>query len=150
MENRFVVSHLTLKILAALVWIGGGLALVRKAIELLLEAAHLRPGSLGPWVAAATGMLVGSVLALVLFRRSCRKNLTRIASLKAPKIWQFYRPGFFLALTFMIAAGATLSHLAHEHYSFLLAVAALDLHIGTALLGSSSTYWQERASAVMQ
>ena len=143
--HRWTVSHRTLNILAALVWIGGGLALGRKAIALLLEAASLQPGSPGPWVAAAAGLLVGGVMTVILFRRSCRKNLARIAALETPRIWQFYRPGFFVALAVMITSGTILSRLAHGHYAFLVAVAALDLHIGTALLGSSTVYWEQGA-----
>ena len=86
-------------------------------------------------------------MAMVLFRRSCRKNLARIAALQNPKIWQFYRPGFFVALALMIATGSILSRLAHGHHIFLLVVATLDLHIGTALLASSSVYWEERSFA---
>ena len=44
----------------------------------------------------------------------------------------------------MIAAGATLSRLAHGNYGFLIGVAILDLSIGTALLGSSFIYRQKK------
>jgi hypothetical protein len=52
---------------------------------------------------------------------------------------------FFLAL--MISAGATLSRVAQDNYLLLCAVAALDLTIAVALLGSSYVFWQQKAFA---
>ena len=80
-----------------------------------------------------------------IFSKSCRKNLDRIAALEQPKVWQFFRPGFFLALAVMIAAGASLSRLAQGSYPFLIAVATLDLALAVALLGSSIVFWQRKA-----
>ncbi|MFQ5421433.1 MAG: hypothetical protein ACE5EY_13845, partial [Anaerolineae bacterium] len=91
------------------------------------------------------GLFFGGLKAYYIFRKSCRKNLERIARLEAPKIWQFYRPGFFLALALMITLGATLSRMASGNYPFLIAVAILDFSISFALLGSSIIYWQHRA-----
>ena len=65
--------------------------------------------------------------------------------LPQPQLWQFFRPGFFVALAAMIAAGATLSRLAQGSYPFLLTVAALDFSLSTALLGSSLVFWQRKA-----
>ena len=50
-----------------------------------------------------------------------------------------------LALAVMIAAGATLSRLAHGHYPLLIAVATLDLSLAVALLGSSTVFWKQKA-----
>jgi hypothetical protein len=141
------VSSRSLVILAALVWYIGGIVLLAKGVDLLTEAAGLRPGQAWPWLAVGTALLLGGLKARFLFNKSCEKNLSRIAALDAPKIWQFFKPGFFAALALMILAGATLSRLAHNQYFLLLGVAALDLGIATALLGSSHVFWREKAFA---
>ena len=141
----FVVSARTLNILAALVWLIGGFVLSVKGASLLVEAVLLRSGWFWPGLAIATGLVTGVIQGRLLFVRNCHKNLDRIAALEQPKIWQFYRPGFFVALAAMIATGAALSRLAQGSYPFLLAVAALDLSLSTALLGSSLVFWQRRA-----
>ena len=137
--------HRTLKILAVLVWIIGGVMLIRKGGELLVEAYELNATSAWTWIAVAIGVFLGSLKSKYLFVKSCRKNLTRIDTLEQPKLWQFYRPKFFLFLTLMIATGVILSRMAHGSYPFLLSVAALDISIATALLSSSVVYWQEKA-----
>jgi hypothetical protein len=139
------VSSRSLTVLAALVWHVGGIVLLVKGISLLTEAAVLRPGLAWPWVAMGTALLLGGLKAGFLFNKSCEKNLARIAALDPPKIWQFFKPGFFVALALMILTGATLSRLAHNHYFLLLGVAVLDLGIAIALLGSSHVFWREKA-----
>ena len=138
-------SHRTLKILAVLLWLIGGVMLIRKASELLFEAHALQSTSPWIWFAIALGFLLGSLKAKYLFRKACKKNLARIDALQNPKLWQFYRPNFFLFLAIMITTGATLSRLAHGNFPFLFSVAVLDLSIATALLGSSIVFWQEKA-----
>ena len=139
-------SPLTLNILAAAVWVLGGIVLLFKATELLAEASKLNPAHVWwPVIAAITGIVIGRIKAKFLFDKACKKNLDRIAALPNPKLWQFFRPGFFLALAIMIAAGATLSNLAYGNFPFLLAVATLDLTISVALLSSSIVFWQEKA-----
>ncbi|MFQ5577574.1 MAG: hypothetical protein ACE5G8_11385 [Anaerolineae bacterium] len=142
-----VVSARTLNILAAGVWFVGGIVLVLKGSSLAGEAGALRPGLLWPWLAVLTGLAAGGLKARYLFSRSCRKNLRRIATLKSPKVWQFFRPKFLFFLTLMILAGSTLSRMAHGSYPFLCAVAALDISIGVALLSSGAVFFQERAFA---
>ncbi len=142
-----VVSARTLKFLAAAIWYIGSLILVYKGSQLLLEADALRPGLVWTWIAVATGVLLGALKAKYIFNRSCRRNLRRIDSLEMPRIWQFYSPGFFTALAAMIAAGATLSRLAHGNYPFLIGVAVLDIAIASALLFSSHVYWLRAAAA---
>jgi len=139
------VSKRTLNILAGVVWYAGGVALLRKAVSLLLEAHALRPDQEGPAVVVAVGLLLGAAKARFLFSRSCRRNLARIAELVDPKVWQFFKPGFFVALAVMILSGALLSRLAQVNYPLLCAVAALDLTIAVALLSSSYVFWQRRA-----
>jgi hypothetical protein len=119
--------------------------LLLKGTSLLVEAQVLRPEGDWPRVAAVTGLVVGGLKALLLFSRSCRKNLARIDALNPPRIWQFFRPGFFLALAAMITLGATLSRMAHGSYPFLIGVGILDLAIGVALLVSSIVFWKEKA-----
>jgi hypothetical protein len=142
-----VSTRSLLKMLAAVVWVGGGVALLLKGGRLLAEADALRPALAWPWLAVFVALLVGGLKARFLFRKSCERNLARIASLEQPKVWQFFRPGFFAALAVMILVGTTLSRLAHNHYAFLIAVAVLDLGIAIALLGSSYVFWTGEASA---
>jgi hypothetical protein len=136
------VSHRTLNILAALVWYIGGIVLLIKGSNLLLEAELLQPDKHWPWTAAITALLIGGIKAKFLFSKSCRKNIARIAALDQPKLWQFFRPVFFLFLLLMIMTGAALSYLAHGNYPFLLGIAALDFAIAIALLGSSYVFWK--------
>jgi uncharacterized membrane protein len=138
------VSNRTLNFLAAAVWYIGGMVLLIKSSSLLAEAHELRPQQAWTWISIVAGLTIGGLKSKYLFVKSCRKNLFRIAALNNPQIWQFFRPGFFLALAAMITLGATLSNMAHHNYPFLCAVAALDLTIATALLGSSYIFWQER------
>lgn len=140
-------SHRTLKVLAVMLWLIGGVMLARKASELLVEARILDTTSPWIWITILIGIILGGIKAKYLFRKSCKKNLIRIDALPEPKIWQFYRPFFFVFLALMLAAGATLSRLAHGNFPFLLSVAALDLSIATALLGSSFVFWEEKAFA---
>ena len=140
-----VVSTRSLRILAALVWYVGGIVLLLKGGSLLIEAGALKPELDWPWLAAVAGLLLGGLKAKILFSKSCQKNLDRIAALGRPRIWQFFRPGFFVFLTIMILAGATLSRLAHNNYPLLIGVAILDLSIATALLGSSYVFWKPKA-----
>ncbi|KAA3664454.1 MAG: hypothetical protein DWQ04_05665 [Chloroflexi bacterium] len=148
----FSASKRTLKWLAAAIWIIGGIVLLLKANSLLTEAYALHVNALNIWLAAAGGVAFGGVKSFFLFRKSCRRNLTRIAELERPKIWQFYRLKFFFLLVVMITTGATLSRIAHGNYPFLLGVAILDLSIGVALLSSSVLYGEvafRRITAVL-
>jgi hypothetical protein len=143
----FTVSARTLNILSALVWYGGGIALLLKGRSLLAEAEALNPAQPWPWLGAAVALLLGALQAKFIFAKSCKKNLDRIAALERPKVWQFFRPGFFFFLALMIAAGATLSRLAHQSYTWLIAVAIIDWIVAASLLGSSYVFWQQKAFA---
>jgi hypothetical protein len=136
-----IVSARTLNILAALVWYAGGVALLLKGTSLLYEARLLRPDSAWPFFAGAAGVTFGVLKAKFLFSKACRKNLLRIASLSEPKPWQFYRLRFFAVLAFVVWGSARLSSLIHGDYLFLILMAALDLSISIALLGSSYVFW---------
>lgn len=139
------VSARTLNILAATVWYVGSLVLLLKAGSLLAEAKLLNPNLFWLWMSMGTGLVIGGLKAKYIFSKSCKRNLARIAALEQPKPWQFFKPGFFLGLALMITAGATLSRMAQGNYPFLLAVAALDLTIAIALLGSSVMFWKQGA-----
>jgi len=110
----FIVSHHALKNLAALVWYVGGIVLLIKGGSLLLEAELLQPDKHWPWTAAIVALLIGGIKAKFVFSKSCRKNLDRIAALDQVKIWQFFRPVFFLFLLLMILIGGALSTLGHR------------------------------------
>ena len=139
------VSARSLNILAALVWYVGGIVLLLKGGSLLGEAVSLQPGLLWPWIGVGIALLAGALKARFIFRRSCEKNLARIAALEQPRAWQFFKPQFFLFLVCMVSAGAAMSRLAHGRYPWLIAVAALDLALAVALLASSTVFWREKA-----
>jgi hypothetical protein len=141
------VSRRTLNILAAVVWHIGGFVLLIKGFSLLLEADSLRPEQNWQWIFVVVALLLGGLKARFLFSKSCRKNLARIETLDQPRIWQFFRPRFFLMLALMILTGAMLSRLAEGHYQSLIGVGALDLSLAIALLGSTIVFWQQRAFA---
>ena len=140
-----ITTSRTFKILAALIWYIGGIILVSKGGSLLMEADMLRPEKNWTWPAIIIGLLIGGLKAKFLFSKSCKKNLIRIDLLSKPKIWQFFRPRFFVFLSIMIVTGVTLSRVAHNNYIFLISVAILDLSIATALIGSSYVFWKEKA-----
>lgn len=138
-------SRRTLNILAAVTWYGGAVSLLRKGVTLLVKEHDRDPGGAGVWLALGAGLLLGGLKARFIFNANCRRNLARIAALPDPRLWQFFRPGFFVALVAMITAGILLSRLARNEPGAVLYVAALDLTIGTALLVSSFVFWRQRA-----
>ena len=142
-----IVSKRSLVLLAALVWLIGGVVLLLKASGLLVEASALGPNGVWPWLALVIGLLIGAVKARFLFSRSCRRNLDRIAALTEPRIWQFYRAWFFAALALMIMFSAVISRTAEGSYYGMLGVAILDLAIGSALLGSSPVFLRHRVTS---
>ena len=136
-------SQKTLVILAATVWIIGGIMLFCSGLELINHAVYLRPGESWPWIAVLFGIGLGIIQARTIFSSSCRKNIQRIRSLPEPKIWQFFRPGFFLALAAMITSGILLDNFSRGHYFFMLGVSALDFALTISLFGSSTIFWTE-------
>jgi hypothetical protein len=136
-------SRKILVILAAVVWYIGGIILFRSGLELIHLALDLRPGDQSFWFAVLFGITLGTIQAATIFSRSCRKNIERIRSLPEPRIWQFFRPGFFLALALMITTGILLDHFSQGNYYFMLAVAGLDFALTISLLGSSYIFWRE-------
>jgi len=133
--------------MAAVVWLAGGIVLLLKGGSLLAEAHALEPGQVWLWLAVILGLSLGSLKARYLFSGNCRKNLDRIDALERPRLWQSYRPRFYVFLAMMILFGATLSRLAHGNHPFLIGVAVLDISIAVALLGSSHHFWKRLAAA---
>ena len=136
------MSTRRVKIVAAFIWYAGGGALMLKGWRLLADANTLQPDLVWQWLAIAAGVLIGITRAKFLFVRSCRKNLERIDALEHPRIWQCFRPRFFLMLLAMILGGAFLSNQAQNNYPFLIGVAVLDFSIATALYVSSYVFWR--------
>ena len=125
-----------LKTLALLTWLLGSVLLLLKGVDLYRQAAALRQGASLNYLPFVVGAAVGAVKAKFLFLHACRKNLSRIDALTEPKLWQFFRPGFFLFLFCMITLGFWMSRAAEGSYGYLLAVASLDLALAVALAGS--------------
>ena len=135
-----IVSKNTLKIIAAFVWIAGAVILLLKCGSLFYEAKLIQPENNFVLLGSIIGFLIGGLKARFLMINFCKKNLRRISNLKTPKIHQFFTPGFFAALIIMISAGSIMSNFAHGDFVWLVAVAVLDLSIGTGLLASSHVF----------
>lgn len=135
------VSHTALKALAAATWYVGGGVLLFKGSGYLLSAAASGPW-LYPAISGVIGIGVGLLRGRTMFLRACRRNLARIDALEQPRVWQFFRPGFFAALAVMIAGGAALAWVAGTGYRGGVVVGGLELMIATALLTSSGAFWR--------
>ena len=135
------VSTNTLKILAAVVWMIGAVILILKSGSLFFTAETIKPESNLILLGIILGLVIGGLKSRFLMTNFCRKNLIRINKLEEPKIYQFFTPGFFAALALMIIAGVLLSNLSQNNFSAALAVAIVDLTIGTGLLTSSRVFF---------
>ena len=144
MSTWFRTSKRTLVILAVIVWYIGAAMLFRSGLELVSQARGMSPDSSWHWLFIGLGTALGVFQARTIFARSCRKNLQRIRKLEDPRLWDFFRPGFFLALAGMISAGVLLDHLSQGNYIFMLAVAGLDIALTISLLGSSLVFWKAK------
>ena len=136
-------SKKTLVYLAAAVWYIGGIMLFRSGLELIIQTREMKSDILWPLIIITLGIALGIFQVLFIFRHSCRKNLQRINQLEDPRLWQFYRPGFFLALAIMITTGILMDHFAQGYYFFMLGVAAVDFALTISLLGSSYVFWTD-------
>ena len=137
-------SKKTLIWLAVIVWYIGAVMLFRGGLELIAQTREMRPESAWHWLFIFLGLILGVIQASTIFARSCRKNIQRIHELEDPRLWQFFRPGFFLALAAMISSGVLLDVLSQGKYFFMLIVAGLDFALTTSLLGSSLFFWKDR------
>ena len=144
MKIPHIHSRETLRLVASIIWLSGGIVLLVKGSSLIAQAEALRPGAFWTWMAIPAGMLIGGIKAELIFERACRRNLDRIESLDVPKVWLAYRPRFYFFLAAMVFLGGTLSALAKGSYGGLFAVAVLDFSLATALLGSSRLFWTHR------
>ncbi|NQS92012.1 MAG: hypothetical protein HQ574_06340 [Chloroflexi bacterium] len=138
-------SKKTLIYLAAAVWVIGGIMLFRSGLELIMQARELK-SSPWPWIFIAIGIVLGILQASMIFTHSCRKNIRRIDQLEDPRLWQFFRPGFFIALAAMISTGVMLDYFSQGNYFFMLGVASLDFALTISLLGSSIVFRTEKLS----
>lgn len=142
------VSRLTLIIIAAFVWYGGGIALLFKSSSLVKGAYALDSQSIWVYATPVLGIIIGFVKARFIFFHACKKNIVRIRALPRPRIWQCFRPGMLIFLAIIIPAGAWMSRAAEGNFGYLCGVAALDLSIATALLTSSLTFWKMKAFSI--
>lgn len=133
-------EHNLLKWLSAAVWYTGGLVLLLKGADWLLQAATAGD-RLWPVLAAATALGVGLARGRTVFRKACIKNLERIRALNRPRIWQVFRPVFFLALGAMFAAAFLMGWIARSGYIGMTLVGGLDLVIGISLLTGATAFW---------
>ncbi len=140
----FTASTNTIKTIAAVIWITGAITLGIKSSSLLIQATEISPELPWVWIAVLTGLVIGAIKTKYLFTRLCYKNLNRIDELKQPKLWQCYRPQFFIFLFLMISLGAYMSRTAEGNYFMLIGVAIVDLSIATALFGSCLCFWRKQ------
>lgn len=143
-----VVSQLTLMVIAACVWYGGGIALLFKSGSLVTGAYAIDSQSVWAYGAPLLGVIIGLVKARFIFNHACKKNIIRIRSLANPRIWQFFRPGMLIFLAIIIPTGAWMSRAAAGNFGYLCLVAAVDLSIATALLTSSLAFWKMKAFSI--
>lgn len=136
------VSPRLLIILAAAVWYIGGVILGWKGYRLLATAG--RESLLWSVLAFAGGVILGLIKSGYLFVRSCQQNIRRILSLKNPRIWQFYRPMFFLFLGLMILLGVVLNRMAQNSLPMTIGVGTLDISLAIALLTSSVYFFKTK------
>jgi hypothetical protein len=137
------IASKTLKILAGLVWLAGGLVLLTVGIERLVEVGNASPADITPWGIAAGALCLGTLKARLIFVRFGRRNLARIDRLPHPRLWQVFSPGFLAALGLMIVSAGLIHRLAAGSAAGLSIAAGIDLTIGCALLGSLDAWLKE-------
>ena len=136
-----------LKILAMIVWYIGFIALSIKSYKLFSEAYNINNNLTYLFSFLFIAFLLSLLKTKYIFNHSCQKNLQRIEELKEPKIWQFYRVGFFIFLVGVISLGAFLSRMASGDYYFLVSVAVVDMALALALFFSGFEFF--RSSAII-
>jgi len=138
----FNTSIASLRLLASIVWYIGVVVLILKSSALFIAAQQNHASLLLIGLVGFLGIVLGTIKAKYLFGPICIKNLKRINTLQLPKLWQFYRPQFFVFLTMMITFGAYASKAAQGDNLWLLSLAGLELSIATALLLSSRYFFK--------
>jgi hypothetical protein len=126
-------------VFAAITWFAGGISLGAKGTSLAVLLAEI--DTPWRWFAPGIGIVAGLLKKQLLFNHFCQRNLDRIAALESPRIWQFFRPGFFPALAVMISCGALMSRAAVDSFGWLVFTVALDISLAIALLGSSHKFF---------
>ena len=71
-----MVSRLTLMVIAACVWYGGGIALLFKSGSLVKGAYALDSQSIWAYAAPVLGIIIGFVKARFIFFHACKKTLS--------------------------------------------------------------------------
>lgn len=128
-----------------IVWYIGFIALSLKSYALFAEAYSIDNTVYKLIALLILGLLLSLLKTKYIFTKACRKNLARIEALDDPKIWQFYRVGFFLFLAGVISLGAWLSRMAVGDYNFLVSVGVVDMALALALFFSGFVFFGERA-----
>jgi hypothetical protein len=136
-----ITTKKSLKNISALFLISGGLILFIKGYFLLKEANQLNYDVEAISLVMASAFVIGLLKNKYLMLKFNIKNIERIENLKNPKIHQFFELKFFLYLVLMIISGALLSTLASGNYNALLIVGGIDLSLSTALLKSSTFFF---------
>jgi len=144
------ISVHLLKLLAAFAWLIGATILFLKGSSMLLEALTLQPEKTWPYGALLAGLIIGGLKAKFIFIGSCQRNMKRINALTNPKVWQFYRPGFFVFLACMSVLGTLLSRMASESYPLLVTMITVDFSLAIALAISSYVFWGELKRTCLQ
>ena len=144
------ISVQMLKALAAFAWISGAIMLFLKGSSMLIDALALQPDNTWPYGALFAGLVIGGIKARFIFIGSCRRNLKRINALPNPKVWQFYRPGFYIFLATRSIMGAILSRMASESYPLLMTMITVDFSLAIALTVSSYVFWGELKGTCLQ
>jgi hypothetical protein len=129
-----------LKVLAFVVWYVGFVALSLKSYKLFKEAYLIDSNLSYIFLFLVIGFWLSVLKTKYIFIGSCQKNLARIEALENPKIWQFYRIGFFIFLVFVISLGAFLSRMASGDYWFLMGVGVVDMALALALFFSGFVF----------
>jgi hypothetical protein len=137
-----------LKLFAMIVWYIGFIALSLKSYRLFAEAYSINSNLSYLIIFLLLAFLLSLLKTKYIFTHSCQKNLQRIEALEEPKIWQFYRVGFFIFLAGVISLGAFLSHQASGNYFFLISVGIIDMALALALFFSGFEFF--RSSAIIQ
>ncbi len=137
-----LTSKKTLKLLAAIAWIFGGLVLFFKGYILIKEANSISYNMEMISMVLVVAFIIGQIKSKFIMEKFCKNNLIRIAGLREPKIYQFFELRFFLFLLIMIFTGLFLSSFASGNYNYLLFVGTIDLTLSTALLKSSTRFFK--------
>jgi hypothetical protein len=142
---RGIAMKKILKVMAITVWYIGFIALTLKSLSLFSQAYALESNPLYLISFLALLFILVPIKMRYIFIRSCQNNMERIEKLNEPKLWQFYRMGFFLFLITVILLGAFLSRWATGDYWLLMGVGIFDMALALSLFFSCLPYYQNLA-----